>query len=295
MVRPAGRVVRLATPLKSVAQRFSFVLIIAATFLAMLVGKADTLLIERLRTRVLDAVQPILLVASRPVESVDGLLQELREMAELRTINAGLREENRRLLQWQQKARRLEAENRALQGLLHVTAPPATRFVTAQVVADTSGAFARSLLLAAGARDGVERGQAALAPEGLVGRVVEVGERSSRVLQITDINSRIPVLIGYRRERAVMAGDNSPQPTVAYLSPGSEVRPGDVVVTSGDGGVFPPDLPVGMVASSGEQGLRIRPYADLGRSEYLRVADYQLPDLLDELSSSRGPAQPPAR
>jgi len=78
VVRPAGRVVRLATPLKSVAQRFSFVLIIAAAFLVMLVGKADTLLVERLRTRVMDAVQPMLLVASQPVESIDALLGAFR-------------------------------------------------------------------------------------------------------------------------------------------------------------------------------------------------------------------------
>ncbi len=100
------------------------------------------------------------------------------------------------------------------------------------------------------------------------------------MLLITDINSRIPVVVEATRERAVLAGDNSSRPRLVFLPNDAEVAPGDRIVTSGHGGVFPPGLPVGAVASTGEEGIRVQPFADWDRMEYLRLADYEAPGLL---------------
>ncbi len=108
----------------------------------------------------------------------------------------------------------------------------------------------------------------------MVGRVIEVGEWSARVLLITDINARIPVSLESSRMRAVMAGDNSDQPRLLYLPPESPVAVGERVVTSGNGGLFPAGIPIGVVASVGERGIKVQPLADLGRIEHLRLVDY---------------------
>lgn len=281
MRRPAGSLARLATPIKAWAQRFAFLLLIGSAFGLMMIAKTDILLIERARTSVTDAVVPVLDAASRPVTTVANILREGQELAALRAENAALREQNARLQHWQVVARRLEAENAALSQLLNMAPEPDIHYVTGRVVADSGGAFVRSVLLNAGANQGVAKGQAALTGDGLVGRVTEVGRRSARILLITDINSRIPVVTEDSRMRAVLAGDNTAQPRLLYLPDDAEVQVGTRIVTSGHGGVFPPGLPVGMVSRAGEDGIRVQPFVDKARMEYLRVADYDMPGLLD--------------
>jgi rod shape-determining protein MreC len=267
----------LTTPIRSWAHRFAFLLLVVAAFGLMLLGKADTVLVERLRTAVTDSVAPILDFASRPVGSIGAAVDQIGELADLRAENAALRRENERLRNWQAVARRLEAENAALRELTRMVPDAGLRFVTARVIGDPGGAFVRSVLVNAGSQHGVEKSQAAITSQGLAGRVVEVGLRSARVLLVTDINSRIPVLVGDKRDRAILTGDNTGQPKLLYLAAGTEIRPGDHVVTSGHGGVFPPGLPVGVVTQAGESALRVQPFVDWAHMEFLRLADYELP------------------
>jgi rod shape-determining protein MreC len=278
--KPVGSISHVTTPVRAWLHRFAFILLVASAFGLMLLGKADTVLVERARTAVTDAVTPLLDLASRPVSTINAMIDDLQEVADLRAENASLRRENERLRNWQSVAQRIEAENTALRQLVNMVPDPGLRFVTARVIGDPGGAFARSVLVNAGERDGVTKGEAAVTSAGLAGRVAEVGLRSARVLLVTDINSRIPVLVGAGRDRAVLAGDNTAQPKLLYLAPEVEVQPGDRVVTSGHGGVFPPGLPVGVVTEAGEAGLRVAPHVDWAHMEYLRLADYDLPGLL---------------
>jgi rod shape-determining protein MreC len=94
------------------------------------------------------------------------------------------------------------------------------------------------------------------------------------VLLLTDLNSHVPVMIEGSRDRAIVDGDNSDLPRLVFLSSGARPQLGDRIVTSGHGGVFPPGLPVGVVVQNGEQGVRVKPYVDFHRLDYLRVVDY---------------------
>jgi rod shape-determining protein MreC len=275
-----GSVLRFATPLKALIQRFAFLALVGVTFGLMLLGKADLVLMERVRTAATDAVAPVLDALSRPAATVSGLVDRVRDLAALREENARLRQDNQRLLQWQQVANRLEAENRALRGLLNATSGPAVSFISARVIADSGGAFVRSLVVNAGAREGVKKGQAVVTGDGLVGRIAALGERSARVLLITDLNSRIPVVVDSTRERAVLAGDNSDRPQLQRLGINARIWPGERIVTSGHGGAFPPGLPVGVVASVTESEIRVQPYIKWDRLEYVRVIDFSLTGIL---------------
>lgn len=277
---------RYAAPLRAGAQRIVFVLLLLSAVGLILLGKADALLVERLRTTVTDAFAPILGVLARPVVTVDHAIAAIGELVRVRAENERLREENARLRQWEQVARELEAQNKALRGALNFVPHDDRHSVAGRVIADSSGAFVRSLLVDAGTRDGVAKGQAVVVGEGLIGRVAEVGDVSSRVLLITDLNSRIPVTVESTRDHAILAGDNSDEPRLLYLPPSVALSPGERVVTSGDGGVFPPGLPIGVIASVGEGGVRVQPFANWGRIEYVRVIDYGLKGIL-------GPAGPP--
>jgi rod shape-determining protein MreC len=275
MKRP-GPVSRFAAPLKLIAQRFNFLFLIAAAVGLMVLGKAETAVVERMRMLVADAFVPILDAIARPVATVNQAMDRVNEIVHVHAENARLREENERLLQWQSVARKLEVENKSLRDMLHYAPEAAVSFASARVVGHGGGSFLRAVLVTAGSSDGVAKGQAAMTGEGLVGRVSEVGERSARILLITDINSYVPVVLERSRDRAVLAGDNSDKPRLLFLPNNARPQVGERVTTSGHGGVFPAGLPVGVIVSTGDGGVRVQPFVDLDRLEHVRLVEYGL-------------------
>jgi rod shape-determining protein MreC len=264
-----------------------FVLLSAMT---IILGKADQVVFESLRISVADTASPALDVLSRPLAALGHLTDSARDFITVYQDNHRLAQENERLLNWQQAALKLASENARLRELLKLMPEPATTFVTARVIANSGGAYVRSMMVYAGSDNGVERGQAAVTGEGLVGRVSEVGSRAARVLLVTDLNSRVPVIVEGPQQRALLTGDNSDRPCLRYLDAGAGIKIGDRVVTSGQGGVFPPGLPVGVVASIDGETPRVEPYVELSQVEYLRIVDYGLADGLPKPVpiSSRG-------
>ena len=289
MNRRAGSVIRLATPVKAWTQRFALLFLAGVAVALMLLDKVGSVAVENTRSAVADAVAPLLEAAAAPVDTVNNIVEQAGQLVAVAAENTALREQNERLQHWQTVAHRLEAENHALRSLLNLTPEPIRYFVTGRVVADQGGAFVRSVLVNAGARDGIKRGQAAVTGQGLAGRVAEVGKRTARVLLVTDMNSRIPILVGESQDRAMLVGDNTAQPHLLYLEPRVELKPGDRVMTSGHGGVFPPGLPVGQVTSVGEDGIRVQPFVDWGHVQYLRLVDYELPGILRSWDGSETP------
>lgn len=271
-----------------VASRFGYLGLVLIAFALMLLGKADLSVMERVRASVSDAVAPVLDVLSRPVATIDRLVDEAVVMGELRIENQRLRQENQHLMAWQAAARKLSAENLNLKSQLNFAPGAEPGFVTARVIADTGGAFVHSILVAAGARNGVAKGQAVVTGDGLVGRVHAVGTRSVRVLLITDLNSRIPVVVEATRTRAVLAGDNSERPRLIHMPSGATASVGDRIVTSGHGGAFPPGIPVGVVAQISDNGFLVKPYAQRDRLEFVRIVDYGLKGILDSSSAAEG-------
>ena len=276
---------RVALPLRALVQRFGLFFLIVAAVSLMLLGKADSLVFERFRASVVDVVAPILDVMSRPAEAVSDAVANVREVARLREENTRLREENAQLRHWETLARNVSEQNASLRTLLNLAPEGTLNYVTARVVADSGGIFVRSMLVNAGVRHGVAKGHAVLSGEGLVGRIGAVGDRSARVLLITDLNSKIPVVIESTRVRGLVAGDNSARPKLVFLPPNATAAVGDRIITSGHGGGLPAGLPVGEVVSMGSDGIRVRPFADLDRLDDLRVVRFQ--DVVPPIESTR--------
>jgi rod shape-determining protein MreC len=283
---------RLAVPVKVISQRFALPILVVASIVMVVLGKADALLFERIRVAFADVASPVLGIVSQPVAAVDQLVDQVQGAFALSSENAQLRQDNARLMQWQQVAQGLTVENARLRELLNLAPDPTVSFVSTRVIANSGGSFVRSVLIDGGSREGVVRGQAAMTGAGLVGRVTEVGDRAARVLLLTDLNSRVPVAVDGSRERAVLAGDNSDRPRLLYLPARSTVKVGDRLVSSGNGGIFPPGLPVGEVAAIEDGIVRVEPYAELSRLDYLRIVNYGLSGVLPQPVMPRA-AKPP--
>ena len=268
--------IRLSIPVRQALAKLTLPVLIVASFGVMLLGKADALLAERARMALADALAPIFGALAQPVATVRAVFDEVAEVVTIYQDNARLRDENERLRRWERVARALDAENATLKANLHWIPEPSATYVTAPVVADAGGVYARAVLLSLGPNHGIKKGQIALDDQGLVGRVTELGARSARVLLITDINSRIPVVLENSRARAILVGSNGPRPRLMYWSEGAQPAEGERVVTSAEANAFPAGLPIGIVHYSPNHAPEVQPTAHLDRLEVVRLFNYGL-------------------
>jgi rod shape-determining protein MreC len=236
-----------------------------------LLWRIDSPRVERFRSALVDRVVPSFTWASVPLTRATAMIDSFQSYAELYAQNQALRAELQQMRAWKEAALQLEQQNARLLDLNKVRLDSKLTHVTGVVLADSGSPFRQSVLLNVGARDGIRDGWATMDGIGLVGRISGVGERTSRVILLTDTSSRIPVTVQPSGQKALLSGDNSTIPPLEFLEDSDQVSPGDRVVTSGDGGVFPADLLVGEVVLGTDKRLRVRMSADYGRLEYLRV------------------------
>ena len=222
---------------------------------------------------------PIYAAIAGPIGTVRDTVASAAGLWDVSAENARLREENEQLRRWQSIALALDAENPRLKADLHWVPDPAPSYVTARVVADAGGIYAKAVLLSVGPNHGIRKGEIALDERGLVGRVTEVGARTARVLLITDMNSRVPVVLENSGAHAIVIGTNGPRPRVVYWPEGSMPQEGERVVTSTEASAFPANLPVGTVHYSAAKVPEVVPAAMLDRLEVVRIFDYGLTDI----------------
>lgn len=266
---------RLSIQARQALARLTLPVLIVASVALMIVGRAAPVAGERARAGFADRLAPLYAVLAAPLDAMRDGARFVADLASLRSENARLRDENTRLRRWYDVAMALDAENATLKANLNWIPDPAPRFVTARVVADAGGVYARSVLISTGPNHAVRKGQIALDERGLVGRVTEVGARSARVLLLTDMNSRVPVMLEGSQAQAILAGGAGPAPKLLYLPAGARPEEGARVVTSSEANAFPAGLPVGTVHWSGTGGVpEVVPAARLDRLQIVRVFEY---------------------
>jgi rod shape-determining protein MreC len=264
----------------------SFIFIIIALFYLLFTAVSPQS-VNGVRAGLTDIVTPVLGVMTRPLQDAAAFVRNASGITEMQAENARLVEENAKLREWYQAALLLDAENKSLRELLNVKLDPQNRYITARVLGDSGNTFVKSLLISAGENDGVRKGQAVISGVGLVGRVIEAGKNSARVLLVTDINSRVPIMVEDSRQHAIMAGSNDNRPGLAHIPPDSEIAAGARIVTSGHGGVFPQGLPIGRVVIDESSTYRVELFADFNKLVHIRVVDRPQDPNLHEASSGQ--------
>jgi rod shape-determining protein MreC len=236
-----------------------------------LLWRIDSPRVERFRAQVIDNVVPSFDWAMAPVTATVNILRDFQSYQRIYQQNQELRRELQQMKAWKEAALQLEQENARLLDLNNVQLDPRLTFVTGVVLADSGSPFRQSVLINVGARDGIVDGWAAMDGLGLVGRISGVGDNTARVILLTDTSSRIPVTIQPSGQQALVIGDNTAAPPIDFIEAADQVRPGDRVMTSGDGEVFPAGLLIGQVAEDPGGRMRVRLAADYERLEFLRV------------------------
>ncbi len=257
-----------------------------------LLWRVDNARVEQFRAELVDRFVPSFAWTVKPVAASARMLADFRAYSRVYAQNAELRRELQRMQGWREAALQLEQKNARLLALNKVRLNPRASFVTGEVMADSGSPFRRSATVNVGRLDGVADGAAVLDGLGLVGRIAGVAERSSRILFVTDASSRVPAVIRPSGQRALVTGDNGAAPALDFVDGGEPLRPGDRVVTSGDGGLYPPDILIGQVVVGGDGRARVRLSADFRLLDFVRVVRAAPPEGVDGPGGLIGPLLP---
>ena len=254
----------------------AFLIFVSAVLL--FIGRADPTAFEKSRLWVLDGIAPVLETVSKPVMSAIDYIGRADDIVALYEENDRLREENRQLQDWRQASIQLEQKLERYQALLNVQIDPRMDFVTGRVIAENGGPFLRTFVVNLGRNQNIKKGHAVVDSSGLIGRVVATGKDASRILLLTDLNSRVPVFVEPEHIRAILAGDNRNSPYLEYLPKNYQPQVGSRVVTSGDGGLLPPGLPIGMVTQNQpDDQFRVALFSNLSKTDFVRIVQYEFP------------------
>lgn len=212
---------------------------------------SDRLLL-RTQTGAETAISPGLAFLSKPLRATENLIAGFKDRSRAVEENIALKEELYALREDKQRSQVMALKLQRFEQILGANpgADIPAKKIAARAVSEIDGPFVRSALINAGRKEGIAKGHPVMTVDGLYGHVLRAGPHSSRILQLGDLNSRISVMSLRSEARAILSGNNSDLPLLAFVSDRADWREGDSVVTSGDGGVLPRGLPIGRVKKS---------------------------------------------
>lgn len=266
--------------IKAQVKQFAPVLFLIFSLALIGISVSQNPLLIKTRTVFIDAFVPIIDIMVTPVRWVQSGIHETKELFSVRERNKQLQMENYRLSGWKNIALKLAEDNAQLKKTLNYVPTHEANYLTARVLADNGGVFSKSLIVQAGSENGLEKGAVGMLPEGVLGRIVEVGHSTSRLLELTDYMSRIPVMVGEHRILCILTGDNTDFPKLISIPEGATIQVGDRVVTSGHAGIYPSGLAIGIVHSVGSEDVSVKPFANGNGLEFIRLVDFGLNDIL---------------
>ncbi len=296
------------------SSRFVLVLMILVSFilLASSLYSAEASVFKKAREGVIDFAAPVLETLAKPFAFLQDRIGDMRDYFNVLEKNQALREENAELRQWMEEAIRLRGDIKSFERLQDFAADLDTTPIDAFIIGESNDAFSKSMLVNAGAGEGVRRGMAVIDSNGLLGRIVEVGESASRVLLLTDVQSGVPVFIEETGLEGILKGRTGARPVIDFAASTVPVtfKPGQRVITSGAGGALPRGIVVGKVIGDAKGQAIVDLNAKYASARLVRVINYQFPEFLPSkiqddpkapfainagpaLSGSRGPLQPP--
>ena len=260
-------------------------LLILTCLILILVGKLDLIALRNISSFLTDFLSPISSLVSKPAIELENVIKNVQSATFLRNENIKLKSENSRLKIIETKLANTESEIIELKKLLNFKINRNKIIFTGRVLNISGGTFAKTMVVNGGSVDGIKKGQPVISSLGLVGSVISVGPSSSRVLLTIDINSMIPSYLTQSGWPAIAQGQNGKLLKLRFLS--SEAKPiiGEIIETSGHGGVFPSGINVGKIISMSNGNYYVQP---LPNPQKLRFVSILSDTNLDKRKNSIG-------
>ena len=246
-------------------------LLILTCLILIFVGKLDLIAFRNLSSFLTDFLSPISSLVSKPALEIENVIKDVQSAAFLRDENIKLKSENRRLKIIESKLANTESELIELKKLLNFKINRNKIIFTGRVLNISGGTFAKTMVINGGSLNGIKKGQPVISSLGLVGSIISVGPSSSRVLLTIDINSMIPAYLTQSGWPAITQGENGKLLKLSFLS--SEAKPimGEIIETSGHGGIFPPGINVGKIVSISNGNYYIEPLPNPQKLRFVSI------------------------
>lgn len=261
---------------------FSFFLLV--TVLTIVINYSNSHFASQARGIIYEVTRPVASLANVPYEGLasvrDWSGRWMFAVQKIKTLEA----ENMALRSAIATYRQMHAEHMELRKLVRVARTHPRYVIAAKVLAYPGRPYVKSILINVGEAEGVKGRQPVIQVEGLVGRTLDVGLHSARVLLMSDLNSKIPIVVRGAQEHAILVGDNSPYPILKYVAVSSKIKVGDRVETSGRGGIFKEGMPVGYVMSVTPTQIKIKPDVPLENLKYVTVLSSEVDPLLHTMN-----------
>ena len=266
---------RVVRPIRSIWQRFALMALMGMAFSFMIADEVEIKFLKQIKSTATYGLGTLLELGAESTAVAKETFATLSELGNFKDELVRLRRENIELKEWKYIAGSLNSQNIALRDLYNFVPLPTVKTITGRIISYSGGAFTRSILINVGSKSGARLGQAVMSSFALIGILVDVGDEYSRVLLITDLNSQIPVKIQNNSVSGILIGDNSQSAKLFFLPQESVLAEGQVVTTSGRGGILPPDLPIGLVKKTEGLKLVVEAFDDWAQSGYVRVLNYK--------------------
>tara|TARA_B100000700_G_C15024287_1_gene847347 strand:+ start:1558 stop:2397 length:840 start_codon:yes stop_codon:yes gene_type:complete len=265
-----GIAIRSAFLQKGTQQRFSLFILIIVSILLLFVETLETKPLNILRSIIKDSIYRGSVIASSPIKGVETIFETSKEHIMLYNNYQKLKEENEELKNEVTKSDFLTLENTQLREIIGEQIESNSNLVTSRVMLDKQSPYLNSFILNSGTNKNIKKGMAVLDGKYFIGRIVDVNFFSSRVLLISDLNSKIPVVIEPKGYHGILSGRGTKDPIIEYLPENSLIENGNKIYTSGKEGIFSPGVPVGEIKIIGKK-INVNLFSDLSQITYVNI------------------------
>jgi len=265
-----GIAIRSAFLKKGTQQRFSLFALIVFSIILIYVETIEAKPLDYLRSFIKDTIYRGSVVVSFPSKGFKSVVSTVENHLNLYNENIKLKEEKAQLQEQIYDPSFLIFENKQLRQLLDEQVTSSTNLVSARVMLDKQSPYLNSFVINSGSNKEIKNGMAVLDGKNFVGRIVDVNFFSSRVLLVTDLNSKIPVSIEPSGHQAILSGHGTKEPTLEYLPKNHTVQSGNKVYTSGKEGIFSPGIPIGEVRMSNEKN-SVSLFSDISQIVFINI------------------------
>ena len=264
--------IRSAFLKRGTKQRFSlFVLLFSSIFLIVL-GKFNFTAINYLKITINEVVYRTSFVASIPEKYITYSYRAIEEHIKLYKDYNFQKEELEKLKSEKYEVKFLEAENKRLKKVLN-DINYSSELVIAKVIIDKQSPFLRSIIINKGSKNNIKKGMSILSDSYLIGKVVEVNYMTSRVLLLSDLNSKIPVTIEPGSIQSILSGDGENSGNIQYTKDNLPIADGSIIYTSGTGGLLKSGIPIGKIEQNENQN-SVNFFIDFSQLRYVKVSSY---------------------
>ena len=264
--------IRSAFLKKGTKQRFSLIVLLFFSVGLIVLGKFNFFALNYLKTGINEVVYRTSFVASLPEKYIGYSFRAVEKHIKIYKDYNLIEEKLNKLITEKYDTNFLESENKRLKKILE-DITYSSDAVIAKVLIDKQSPFLKSIIINKGSKNDLKKGMAVLSDNYLIGKIVEVNYTTSRVLLLSDLNSRIPVSIEPGNIQSILSGDGKNSGTIQYTKNNTLINSDSIIYTSGTGGLLKPGIPIGKIYNNETQNT-VNFFIDFTQLRYVKVYSY---------------------